>query len=169
MTARASACAWLLILALLPSGAGAADAVEGKDAVFAERGLVILWAILRGEDEASTSAVIRILPLDARAAAYVAEAVDSRTQERRVLVAAKPLEAWEEMRISRGAITERTRTELHFAGRLEDSLAGRHALTVFFVGMPPTTPEVTTEAALSAYFAGALNRARQRPAGPPPR
>jgi len=167
MMPSAWAAGLLLLLAVAPGPAAGADVVEGKDAVFAERGVVVLWAILKGTDDSRSAVVVRVLALDGAAAAYAVEGVNPKTGARRALLAAKVLDGWEEVRLSPATLAELPRTELHFAGRLEDSMAGRHALTVFFAGVPATTPEVGSEGALSAYFAGALNRARHRPAAAP--
>jgi hypothetical protein len=117
-------------------------------------------------------AVLRVLPEDVGLTAFAADLTDRAGQERAGLVPPSLVSGWEEIRVARGRLADRQRLELHLAQRLED-LLGRPpqpAVTVFFVGVPDTTPEVTSEAALSAYFANALNRARARqPAVSPPR
>jgi hypothetical protein len=151
--------------------AGGAELVPAGEPVFAGRGVIVLWAILRAADKDPGVVVLRILPEDPALGAYAVELADRAGQTRTAVALPALLSGWEELRVDRERFAERPRLELHFAPRLEDLLARppQPAFTLFFAGIPDSTPAVSTEAALSAYFAGAVNRARaRRPALSPP-
>ena len=160
LVAMAVPAAIMLAAAVAPASAPAV--VHGGDSSFAGRGVVIVWGVLRGVDEASTSVVITIAATDPSIAALSVDAVDPFTGERRRLLAPVPIAGPTEIRRLRAGVADHPRTEIHFAGDLGALAAGRPALTVYFTGVPDTAPEFTSEAILAEYLAGALARARPR-------
>lgn len=164
MHARLAALGLLSIVALAPA-AVVAEPVAGSKASFAERGVVILWAVLRGVDEATTEVVVRVLPEDLTLTAFAVDIADRSGGRQEAVAAPAALPLWAEVRVARSRLSERPRTEVHFARKLED-LPRQPALTVVFTDVPAGAPELTTEAALSAHFANALARVRARRATP---
>lgn len=160
MTARAHLPAAALALAALVTTGGAqtAESLHGADAVFTGRGVVILWGVLRGPDEARSRVVIRVVTGNPALRAVAVEGVDPFTRARVARMPPSALRAVGELRILRAAFAEHPRTELHFASGVGDLAAGRPALTIYFTGVPDTAPEFPTEAALAAYLEGALAR-----------
>lgn len=154
----------LLVLALLggATNAGAAELVHGADAAFAGRGVVILWAVLRGADESAATVIIRVVRTDPEPGALAVDGVDPFTRRREVLLPPTPLDATRDLRVPRARFADYPRTEIHLALRPDDLAAGRAALTIYFTGVPDTTPELGAETALETYFAGALARVRRR-------
>jgi hypothetical protein len=156
--------ALLVVMVLAALHAGSAELVPAAEPVFAGRGVIVLWAILRAADKDPGVVVLRVLPEDPALGAYAADLADRAGQTRMAVAAPALLSGWDELRVDRERFAERPRLELHFASRLEDLLARppQPAFTLFFARIPESTPAVSTEAALAAYFAGAVNRARAR-------
>ncbi len=157
--------AGLALLLLLLAAPGRADEVPGADAVFAVRGVAILWGVVKGPDEARTTVVLRIERLDPAAPWRLVsiEAVDPFTRERAWVRLAldldtSPLLAVEMPR--EGFLAKPTRRILFYpnAAALQ---AGRPGLVVLYVSVPATVPEFQSRADLDEHFA----RARARLAG----
>ena len=153
----------LLVLALLGGAphAGAAELVHGADAAFAGRGVVVLWAVLRGVDEGAATVIIRVVRTGPEPGALAVDGVDPFTRRRAVLLRPTPLDTMRDLRVPRARFADYPRTEIHLALRPDDLAAGRAALTIYFTGVPDTTPELGAETALESYFEGALARARR--------
>ena len=142
--------------------ATAAELVHGADSTFAARGVVVLWAVLRGADEASTAVVLRVVQTERAYGAIAVDGIDPFTGRRVRVAPPAALARTYDLRVPRARFAEHPRTEIHLARAPEDLAARRPALTIYFTGVPDTTPELATEAALEAYFAGALARVRGR-------
>lgn len=163
---RAPAVALVLVSALAAAlagaAAGAAELVHGGDSAYAGHGVVVLWGVLRGADEASTTVVLRVVRVDLALGGIGVDAIDPFTQRRVAIVPPVALGAVYDVRIPRTRFREYPRTEIHLARTPEDLAARRPAVTIYFTGVPDTTPELANEAALAAYFERALTRARGR-------
>jgi hypothetical protein len=150
--------AWL---SAAPS-ATAAELVHGADSTFAARGVVVLWAVLRGADEASTAVVLRVMQTGRAHGAIAVDGIDPFNCRRIPVALPAELGAQRDLRIPRAWFAQYPRTEIHLAPAPEDLAAGRPALTIYFTGVPDTTPELATAAALETYFETALARTRGR-------
>jgi len=60
----------------------------------------------------------------------------------------------------RAGFADFPRREIHLYASEADWRARKPALTVYYLGVPDTTPEFTSEAALDAYLAGTQPRGR---------
>ena len=150
----------ILALALLGWPAvAAAQEVHGQDSLFAAPGVAIAWGVLRSTAEAETQVVVRIA---GRGEAYrfvSVEAVDPFTRERQPVLDGRPLGDQVDVRSPRAGFADFPRREIHLYRTAEDLRARRPTLTVYYLGVPDTTPEFTTEAALTTYLASALSKA----------
>ena len=79
-----------------------------------------------------------------------------------------PLGEQLEVRIPRATFAEFPRREIRFYRTEADWQAKRPALTIFYLGVPDTTPEFLSEAALDAYLTDALTRIRAADQGDRP-
>jgi len=157
--------AGLVLLLLLLPAPGRADEVRGADAVFAGRGIAILWGVVRGPDEARTTVVLRIERLEPAVPWRLVsiEAVDPFTRERAWVRLAldlegAPLPAVEMPR--EGFLAKPTRRILFYADAAALQ-AGRPGFVVFYANLPDTVPEFASRADLEEHFA----RVRARLAG----
>jgi len=130
--------------------------VHGEDSVFAGAGVAIAWGILKAPLEDQSQVVLRIVPLDKTFAAVRIEGVDPFTQKRDVVLNGRPLGARLEVRSLRGSFAEFPRREVHLYRTAADWQVRRPNATIYYLGVPDTTPEFTSEAALLAYLADAL-------------
>ncbi len=157
----------LLLLACPTLAAERPREVHGENSVFLGQGVAMAWGILRGASEAETQVVLRILSLD-QAYAYVRiEGADPFTHERKEMLAAQPFGKGVDVRSPRASFAEFTRREIQFY-TAEDWQAKRPSLTVYYMGVPDTSPEFTSEAALSRYLDDALAKVRGQRQGQTP-
>ena len=150
----------LLALPVLGTSWAQAETVHGADSVFASPGIGIVWGMLRGPTEEQTLVVTRVGNPMARYAYLRVEGVDPFTGRRTAVVEGVPLGARADVRASRAGFADFPRREFHLYATEADWRARKPALTVYYLGVPDTTPEFTSEAALDAYLAGTQPRAR---------
>lgn len=150
----------LLALPLLAPLLAQAETVHGADSVFASSGIRIVWGVLRAPTEEETAVVTRISNPMARYAYLRVEGVDPFTGRRTAVVEGAPLGARADVRSPRAGFADLPRREIHLYASEADWRARKPELTVYYLGVPDTTPEFTSEAALNAYLAGTQPRGR---------
>ena len=134
---------------------------HGADSTFQIEGLVFMWAILRAADEPSTQVVLDIVQTSAAAERYRFYTViveDPFTGENRTEVEAARLE--EKNRVLRPRPEFQifsNRRILLFTDERGVS-RDRPELTVFYQGVPDTSPEFSDLDSLEAYFEQVLQR-----------
>jgi len=128
--------------------------VHGADSVFAGPDVAIVWGVLKNEAEDKTLVVVRVSNPAGRYAYLRVEGVDPFTQRRDALVEGVPLGTRADIKTSRAGFADLPRREIHLYTSEGDWRARRPSLTVYYLGVPDTTPEFTSEAALEAYLAG---------------
>ena len=134
--------------------------VHGSSDVYADRDVALVWAVLRGATDADTAVVIRV---SANAKTYRSLAVvgiNPFTKAAQPLQPPIELEAIVDIRVPRGPFAELPRTELRFYATAADARSGAPKLTVYYLGVPDTTPEFVDRAKLDAYLSERLTRAR---------
>ena len=147
-------------LAGVPPAAGQVREVHGENSVFAGPGVVIVWGILRTPVEDDTQVVMRIAVPDRAYAAVAVDAVDPFSRARRPVLDAGPLAGELDVRSLRKLFADFPRREVHLFRTAESPRAGPPAVTVYYLGVPDTTPEFTSEAALTAYLTAAVTKAQ---------
>jgi len=160
----------LLALFLLAAPAQAADGpreVPGENSVFAGYGVAMAWAVLRGSGEENTLVVVRILRLSGAYDHLRIDGVDPFTGARKEMLAPQPLGKGLDVRSPRASFAEFTRREIHFY-TAEDWTAGRSSLVISYGGVPDTSPEFASAAALSAYLDDVLTNVGDRTQGRQP-
>ena len=151
----------VLALLLLAGPALAADAgqqVHGENSVFAGNGVALAWGVLKGATEEETQAIVQIVPAGGPYTHVSVEGVDPFTQKRQEILGGRPLGREVDVRSSRATFAEYPRREIHFY-TADGWRLGQPALTVYFMGLPDTSPEFTSEPALLAYLHDALAKA----------
>ena len=146
----------LLLLAMPTLAPGQGQEVHGENSVFAGHGVAIAWGVLKGAVEEQTQAILRIVPTGAAFAAIRIEGVDPFTQTRQVILDGHPLGDRVEVRTPRGTFADFPRREIRLYRTDADWQARRPTVTIFYLGLPDTTPEFTAEAALFTYLTEAL-------------
>ncbi len=162
--------ALVLGLLLLSSSALAAETpreVHGENSVFAGNGVAMAWGILREASEEKTQVVVRIVNVGQAYTYLHIDGVDPFTQERKEMLSGQPLGDNLEVRSPRASFAEFTRREFQFY-TTDDWLAKRPSLTVYYMGVPDTSPEVASEAPLGKYLDDALAKVRGQAQGQTP-
>ncbi len=139
-----------------PDAAGARE-IHGVADAFAQPGVALAWGILRGKSEADTTVVVRVETTDPDFAFVVADGIDPFTQRRKAIQAPVRASPRADLRFSRAHFADYPRTEFKFAA---DGKATSPALTVYYLGVPDTTPEFATQEALGRYLDDRLARER---------
>lgn len=151
----------LLLCGLPPAMAAAAPAeLHGHSDSFAGRGVAIAWGVLRGASEENTVIVLRIAADPALYSRLAADGVDPFTQRRLPIAAERPLAGQVDLRMARAQFADFPRTELRFYAAGAAPAAAAPALVVFYLGVPDTTPEFTSEANLDASLTERIGRLR---------
>lgn len=129
-----------------------ASDVHGASDTYAGEGVAIAWGVLRGTNEENTIVVLR-LAVDARRYSRLEVAgIDPFTRDSKIRFTAAALGTGLDVRLPRAGFADLPRTELRFSGA--------QPLTVYYLGIPDTTPEFATAAALEAHLAARLAQLR---------
>ena len=141
----------------------AAQGVElhGADSTFQTEGLVLMWAVLRGTDEQSTQVVLDIVQASAAAERfrfYSVEAVDPFTGESRIELEAQPLRGKNRVLRARPEFQIFSNRRILFFTDESSAALGRPQLTVYYQGVPDTSPEFGNYDDLDAYFVQVMQR-----------
>ena len=146
----------ILLLASPTPAPGQGQEIHGENSVFAGHGVAIAWGILKGPVEEQTQVILRIAPAG-EAYAYVSvEALDPFTGKRQPILAGRPLGDRVDIRSPRGAFADFPRREVHLYRTAGDWQAKKPTVTVYYLGVPDTTPEFISEGALFTYLDQAL-------------
>jgi hypothetical protein len=146
-----SALALALLLPLAPAVAQAPSVVHGADSLFTAPGVKLAWVVRRGPTEEGTEVVIRTVNTGGYAWVRV-DGVDPFSKQRKVLVTARPLGRQTDLVVPRAAFADHPSAEIHLFGSADDLVAERPTLTVFYLGVPDTTPEFAAPHEAEAYL-----------------
>jgi hypothetical protein len=157
---RRTALLGLCVLTRLASAAEAPREVHGSSDVYAAPGVVLAWGVLRGASEAGTTVVLRVVT-DVQTYPWFAVAgIDPFTKAEQPLQRATASSGSLDVRIARAQFADYPRTELRLFASAAAAQGGVPALTIFYHGVPDTTPEFTDAAKLDAHLAARVGAAR---------
>ena len=146
-----------LVLLVMPTPArGQGMEIHGENSVFVGHGVAIAWGVLKGATEEQSQVIARIVPAGEGFAAVRIEGVDPFTQNRHVFIDGRPLRDRLDVRTPRGTFADFPRREILLYRTDADWKARTATVTIFYLGLPDTTPEFISEAALSTYLDEAL-------------
>jgi len=156
------AAALLALVALAGASPARAQApqLHGADTVLISPTITIIWGVLRDPKQDQVLAVARVMNTARRYDFVTLEAVDPFSGRRAPVAIGVPLNEQADLRSPRGSYADYPRREFHFYRSAADLRAKRPALTVYYVSLPDTTPELRSETALQAWFSLALNPRR---------
>ena len=142
-------------LTMLVAGAALAQAparIHGESSEFAHPTLKLVWAVQRGATEDATTVVIRLVNSAGAYRTVRVDGVDPFTKDRVQLVTARDLGAMADLRILRSRFAAHPSAEIHLYRSAADERENRPALTVFYLGVPDTTPEFADAQRMEAYL-----------------
>ena len=134
-----------------PLNAEPGTRVHGENSIFTSPSVKLGWAVKRGASEAETLVVIRVIA-EAGHGFIRVDGVDPFTKDRKVFVAVRPIEREIDLSIPRANFADHPSTEIHFFASAEDVTANRARLTVFYLGVPDTTPEFAERGQAEDYL-----------------
>jgi len=132
---------------------------HGADSVFATKDMTILWAILKGPDEEHSWVYIKIIFSEAGLNSWQSfriEAVDPFSRKKEWVTPREKTRKENIVMAPRSTFRDKTERRILFY-RDQDS-GDPPGRTVFYQGVPDTTPELPTVARLEEYFDQALRR-----------
>ena len=138
-------------LGLLAARAAARD-VHGELDAIKTPGVSLAWAVARGPDEPRTFVVVRLRVAPGIEGVTVTGR-DPFTKAEKVLQVAAAVNGRVEVRIPRTSFADHPRTEWQFKGSAKEL-----PLTVFYLGVPDTTPEFADEKRLDGYLEDRLGK-----------
>ena len=152
----------LLATAHAAQGVEGAPEVHGSADAFATPGMALAWGVLRGNDDAGTLVVIRIVTNPAAHAEVTVTGSDPFTGQESVVPATARGGGVVDVRVPRAHFAAFPRTDMQFRA---PGAAANATLHVYYLGVPDTTPEFNDEGKLEAYLRERLAQVR---AGKPP-
>jgi hypothetical protein len=160
----------LLCVGILAGAVSAADApreAHGHSDVYAAPGVALAWGVQRGANEATTTVVVRVVTDPTMYPWLAVAGIDPFTKAEQPLQRATASTGSLDVRIVRAQFADYPRTELRLFASAAAAQGGAPALTIFFHGVPDTTPEFTDAQKLDAHLAARVAQARATGAKPP--
>lgn len=140
--------AWAALLAVGWTTASlASDVIHGADALFRGNGLTIGWAVARDRDDAKTAVLVSILDAAKRYDGVEVIGLDPFSNTRETVRPREALDGRTELRLPRNRFADLPRTELRFYS------GASLAATIYWLGVPDTTPEFPDADAARRYLA----------------
>src|SRR5689334_4551973 len=130
-----------LLLAICTAGAHAQREAHGSSDAYAERGVALAWAVLRGAGDADASVVIRIATDDALYPSVALAGVNPFTKAEQLLQPARPVSGHVDVQVPRSRFVDHPRAEIRLYGNAAPAPSSAPLLTIFYLGVPDTTPE----------------------------
>jgi hypothetical protein len=138
---------------------------HGADSIFEKEGIVILWAILKGSTEETSWVYIKMISSGSGPIpfpVFSVEAVDPFSNAKEWVVKGENLRKSQIVKSVRASFRDKTGRRILFYRSKEDCQAEKPAMTVYYLGVPDTSPEFLSEKEIEGYFVKALERAKTR-------
>jgi hypothetical protein len=154
----------LLVLAVIGHATSVACAEpradHGSSDVYTAPGIGIVWGIERGAGDAEAVVVIRIATDPATYPWLTVRGVNPFTNAETPLLQPTAVERSVDVRIPRARFADHPRTEVRLYATQDAARSGTASVTVFYLGVPDTTPEFADRAKLEASLTERMARAR---------
>ncbi|HET8578400.1 MAG TPA: hypothetical protein VFO18_15000 [Methylomirabilota bacterium] len=152
----------LALVALASPGVARAQTpqLHGADTVLVAPTVTIIWGVLSDPKQEQPLAIARVINTSRSYEFVTLVAVNPFSGRRAVVADGVALNDQVDLRSPRGSYADYPRREFHLYRTAADLRVKRPALTVYYLGLPDTTPELRSQTALEAWFSLALNRRR---------
>lgn len=131
------------------------EALHGADGVFVVPDAAIIWAVLKQPGGDKATVWLRVVN-STRKFTYVAiDGVDPFSKKRERVEAGTKIEAEARIGSDRDTFSDLPSREVHLYRTEADFRGSKPALTVYYLGVPDTTPEFSTRAAMDEYLSKA--------------
>ena len=153
--------AFVILIALAVPFADGQSEYHGADSVFRMEGVAILWAILKGPDEERSWVYLKIIHPeegDHRYLFFSVEALDPFTGKKEWVIRGEKLGKEIVLKFIRSSFRDMTGRRFLFYRDSKEIEENRPGMTIFYMGIPDTSPELLTEKQVEDYFSKALER-----------
>jgi hypothetical protein len=154
----------LLVLAMLgcapPVAHAQARTDHGSSDVYTAPGVGIVWGVERGTSEAEAVVVIRIATDPGIYPWLTVRGINPFTNAETSLLQPTAVERSVDVRIPRAQFADHPRTEMRLYATQAAARSDAPTLTVFYLGVPDTTPEFVDRPKLEASHNERMARAR---------
>jgi hypothetical protein len=161
-----------LALAFMPMASVAANEggreIHGASDAFAAEGVAIAWAILRAANADDATVVMRVATDKARHPAVGVVAVEPFSGRSQSIRAPASVVGSVDVKSRRGRFGDFARTEVRLYASAKPGASDTPVLTIFYQGVPDTTPEFETDAKLRAWLDERITGLRAAPGGRKP-
>ena len=134
---------------------GKGASLHGADAVFATTDVAVVWAVLKQPtaDKPDRAAVwLRVVNTGRKFSHVAVDGVDPFSKQRQRLEKGVALAAEARIESDRDSFADYTSREIHLYRTDADWRADKPALTVYYLGVPDTTPEFSSREAMDRYL-----------------
>jgi hypothetical protein len=138
---------------------------HGADSIFEKEGIIILWGIFKGSTEETSWVYIKIIHKEGDSGSFQifsVEAVDPFSNQKEWVVKGEVFKKENTVKSIRASFREKTGRRILFYRSKGDYQAEKPAMTVYYLGVPDTSPEFLSEKEIEDYFAKALERLKKR-------
>jgi alkylated DNA nucleotide flippase Atl1 len=132
------------------------EVLHGADGIFVSPDAAIVWAVLKQPTGDRATVWLRIVNSTRKFSHVAIDGVDPFSKKRERVEAGTRLEAEARIASDRDTFSDLPSREVHLYRTEADLRGNKPALTVYYLGVPDTTPEFSTRAAMDEY----LNTAR---------
>ena len=128
------------------------QALHGADGIFVSPDVAIVWAVLKAPSGDKATVWFRVVNSTRKFSHVSVDGVDPFTKQRVRVEPGVALGADARLQSDRDTFSDLPSREVHFYKSEADWKADKAAMTVYYLGVPDTTPEFSTRTALDDYF-----------------
>lgn len=128
------------------------EALHGADGIFVVPEAAIVWAVLKQPAGDKAAVWLRIINSTRKFSHVAIDGVDPFSKKRERVTVGVKLESEVRLASDRDTFSDLPSREVHFYRTQADLRDNKPTLTVYYLGVPDTTPEFSTRAAMDEYF-----------------
>jgi hypothetical protein len=132
-----------------------AEALHGADGIFVSPDVAIVWAVLKQPAGDKATVWLRVVNRARRFSHVSVDGVDPFSKKRERIEPGTALTDEVRLQSDRDTFSELPSREVHFYRTEGDWKADKPGLTVYYLGVPDTTPEFSARSALDDYLRNA--------------
>jgi hypothetical protein len=136
----------------------AQEKVHGANSLFVAPTVKVGWVIQKAASEESTLVVMRVVNRLGRYRQVRLDGVDPFTNTRKALISPQVLAESIDLSVPRSGFAELPSCEIHLYRSEAASGDEQPSLTIYYLGVPDTTPEFASAREARAYLAKALGQ-----------
>ena len=128
------------------------ESLHGADSIFVVPDAAIVWAVLKDFSGDKATVWLRVVNRTRKFSYVAIDGVDPFSKKRERVASGIKLEAEAHLSSDRDTFSDLPSREVHLYRTEADLRGNKPALTVYYLGVPDTTPEFSTRAAMDDYL-----------------